>query len=421
MLFRSGAYRWQCTADELATMGIDDYCTKQYNSVNNLLIVAQSCEYIFGVIAGISLDRLGPFITGSVAIVMHLVGVILYMYSRQQVVAYVPATIFFAGAINMACFPMLALADMFPKWKGLVMSIIVAAQLVSTMMGPVLKAIWDANPRFTFKGVFGGYLAFCFLPLSVFYILCLPMSRPDLAPEEADVSGHDIEIAHHEVAQPAGAVKSAESPNSAHDIVSDSFIVVDGRKRRRRYTLWQQFASIDYIMFALWYIINIILYGYYPTTVLDQAGKNVSDFLGYIGPSQAVFGILLGLIVDYTLTMPIAVALNVMVTVLYFFALIKSVGMQYLTAVIYTISNSYIYTTKYTYVGEIYPKKDWGTLIGTMGAAAGFMNLINIPIQNANAYVSTCIAYGIIAGFCLFILMWLWNRNRKGINYLDIE
>lgn len=431
-------------------MGVDDYCTKQYNSVNHLFIIAQSCEFIFGVVAGVSLDKLGPFFTGSVSLIMHLTGVLLFIYSKETMVAYVPATIFFAGAINMSCFPMLALADMFPKWKSLMMSIIVAAQLVATMMSPVLKAIWDLHPNWTFRTVFGGYLAIIFLPLGICYLLSLPMSRADLAPgdDEADVSA--IEIATVEEASNSAAAKAAAAADqpaatTADEVlvkVSDtleqasskdkqvdgqldqqteqSFIVIDGRKRRKTYNIWQQFASMDYIMFALWYILQIVIYGYYPTTVLDEAGKNVSDFLGYIGPSQALFGVLLGLIVDYTLTMPIAFSINVMIALVYFLALIRSTPLEYITAILYTISNSYIYTTKYTYIGEMYPARGWGTLIGTMGAAAGFMNLVNIPIQNLNAYISTCIAYGVIGGSSILILLWLWSRSRKGINYLDI-
>lgn len=137
MLYRSGAYSWHCSPSEL--VGPYDYCTKQYNTISNLLTIGQSCEYVFGVVAGLSLDHVGPWPTGAIGIVMHLIGILLLVQSSESFKAYIPAMIFITGSINMVCFPMLCLADLFPNWRGLVISFVSCSQIVSTMMAPIWK------------------------------------------------------------------------------------------------------------------------------------------------------------------------------------------------------------------------------------------------------------------------------------------
>lgn len=458
MLYRDGAYRWYCTPEEILTTGTYDYCTKQYNTVSNLLTIGQSCEYVFGVVAGLFLDHVGPWPTGAIGVFMHLIGIFLLIMSSHSFNAYIPAMIFITGSINMVCFPMLCLADLFPTWRGLVISLVSCSQIVSTMMAPIWKAIWDHNPNYTFRGILGTYGLVISLPLGILYLLSMPWSKlnqlnkyheSSLYEEDGLVSregskndsrDNDKEISRDGVinsrealagddAGAAGATAAKEAlPNTTPSTVicikepeqNKSWIEENGRLRRKTYNFWQQFTSPDYILFTIWYVIQVMMFGYFPTFVLDYAGKDVSDYLGYLSPSQGLFGLLFGLSVDYTKTIPLTLGINGGIVAAYLLALIKKKGVQYLSSTLYIIANSYIYASKYIFVAERFSPKHWGTLMGFIGCIAGFINLCNIAIEHSNTYTGICLGYAVAGAADLLILLWHLRRSHQKINYLDL-
>lgn len=434
MLYRSGAYRWKC--DQSSLHDIDSYCQPQRESVQALFQIALSSEFIFGVFAGICLDHLGPWLTSLFGSFSFFLGWICLIYSSQSYQMYIPGIILQAGAVNFIAFPCLCLGDLFPKFSGLAISLIVAAQTSSTAVAPIMKLVWDNHLHYSFSHIVWGFLGVAFFPLTFLYLLSVSWSRiniqsqeiPDDSPTSSANGTHTENPAEENFISEsvtnlsnADLIESVEKQSNVNrmglGVIEKAKSKVDLAPTVDTISLWRQMLSLDYILFTLFYILQLLQYGYYPTTVDVEYGAKISDFQGYVLPSQGIIGILFGLIVDRTKTLPICILLIFMMSGAYVTGLIRSTGLQYLTSCLYVISNSYIYTVKYTYVAEMYPPTHYGVLVGTMGCIAGAIGLINIPIVNADNYTATCIAYIVVGGVALFLVTLLWYRQKKGIHY----
>lgn len=175
MLGRSGAYGWYCGEDH--DFDVDGMCHEQEVAIGRLYSIAAGCEYASAAWGGILLDNVGPRISGFVGELLFGIGTILLMFSSESFPAYIPAMIILGSCVNMVCFPSLVTIETFPQWKGVMVSLMLGAQTAATGIPPIMWAAWRGNPTWTFRGIWGVYLAAFWIPTFILYMIALPSAR----------------------------------------------------------------------------------------------------------------------------------------------------------------------------------------------------------------------------------------------------
>lgn len=317
MLYRSGAYRWQCSESELKKLkSLEDPCEgAQTNSVQALLRVGLSSEFICGVFAGLSLDHLGPWFTALLGCVSFFLGWMGLVYSTQKFQAYIPAMVLLAGSVNFVAFPCLSLGDLFPEYAGLAVSLVVAAQTTATAVAPVMVLVWDSYPEYSYGHIIWGYLAVAFFPVASLYLLCVPWSRLTVDPLSS-IEDHSAAVGDSDAHSGTKGHPEIEHPQKEQEVLATTSHVGISHATIEEMSFLSQITSVEFIMFTVYYVIQVLQFSYYPSTVQPQYGSEMSNFSGWALTSQGLFGALFGLVVDKTKTLPICVVLVLMVRII---------------------------------------------------------------------------------------------------------
>lgn len=409
MLFGSETYGWKCTdveLDQFHAALVDDpslryrkICEAQNESVQILYSLYNASEFLFGAIAGVSFDYLGPFITGCIGQALLLFGCLTIIVSSEALPLYILAVVFLGGSCNFIVFPALAAPDYFPGRAGLILSLTIAFQNGGAIVTTVLDAIFRAVPGLKLSVLFTFYLCCFLVPVGVCYLLSLPLLRyvlhPVYCPANAVVEeGHPQ---HQKEDQEQGIA----SPPQAIQI------------RRRRADL----MTPEFIVFSVLVFLSTLQYNYYPVVLREISGDAIARFNGYIFPTQAIWGILYGLLVDYTTTLPIAYFLVALITAVYGLCLIPNEGLQYLTTSLYVLGNTYIYSIKFTYVAETFSPRNNGVIMGVLSIISGMTMFVNILLLRVGH--TRGVIYGLLASviFSFAIVGWLDRQRHRGVSY----
>lgn len=380
MLLKGDKYAWLCppgtrTLQEDQIMS----CPEQDRKVSTLFPLAAGFELFGAIVAGVALDRLGPRLTAIIGSISGFISVGLLIISRERL-DLMPSSMMITGvAINMIAFPALILEDFFPSAAATTASFVVACQCLSSVIAPVLWALWSSFPRWTFEGIWSAYLAIIWIPCSIFYCLTLPSVRLERNTQETDV-----ELA-----------ETKPKPSFA----------------------WRPFCSEAFsVRFALLNLINLVLMlqvAYYQVVVRKESGAAVSDFLGWTMPLQAVWGLLLGRVVDRIKTPAMIFLLLNSFMVVYGLMLLGRSKIQYLTVTLFNIAMSYAYTVKYSFVQESFSQTNYGTLVGISGALGG----VSVLLTNILTSTRSVDFWSAFLAVCSLVVMpaavWLWFRGRR--------
>eukprot|EP00920_Eleutheroschizon_duboscqi_P012980 GHVT01030781.1.p1 GENE.GHVT01030781.1~~GHVT01030781.1.p1 ORF type:complete len:641 (-),score=140.59 GHVT01030781.1:1460-3337(-) len=145
MLFRSGAYEWRCGSElEPAPYPDGPVCESQKIAVDNLWTVAYVSRAVGACPAGTILDLLGPKLTSLLGAGLVAVGWVLLAVSGPGFEGYIPALLLIAGAGEILALPLVTVANLFPKYEPLVLSICGAAKSSSAAVPVIMYSIWRA-------------------------------------------------------------------------------------------------------------------------------------------------------------------------------------------------------------------------------------------------------------------------------------
>lgn len=212
--------------------------------------------------------------------VLGLGSVILVIVSGPRL-DLLPASMVVTGfAINLIAFPALILEDYFPGRSATTASFVVSCQCLSSIVAPVLWLLWGFFPWWTFGGIWAGYLFFVWIPFSVFYISTLPAKR---------------EIS---IGQP-----SDQEPREPGELVQREVAEVNSKDFK------QACCSAPFVLLNLVNVVLMLQVAFYQVIVRRESGTHISDFLGWTMPLQAVWGLILGRIVDRVKTPAMTVLL----------------------------------------------------------------------------------------------------------------
>eukprot|EP00382_Lankesteria_abbotti_P001819 CAMPEP_0113844136 /NCGR_PEP_ID=MMETSP0372-20130328/84_1 /TAXON_ID=340204 /ORGANISM="Lankesteria abbotti" /LENGTH=480 /DNA_ID=CAMNT_0000813135 /DNA_START=380 /DNA_END=1822 /DNA_ORIENTATION=- /assembly_acc=CAM_ASM_000359 len=184
---------------------------------------------------------------------------------------------------------------------------------------------------------------------------------------------------------------------------------------------WKQFlkevCTLEFLSFIVFYVITQLQLGYYPTTVLGRNGQGVSDFLGYMGPTQTAWGVMIGFLYDFIGIIWIMFLMIILTILVFALGLVPSDPLQYATAMLYLFAYSYIFTTRYIYVNETFASRNFGTLVGLLGTTSGVTYLINLPFQYPGAFETMYIVYISLCAVSTIAVVVMFLRQRQGYNY----
>ena len=399
LMYEDGAYAWLCSPEEIAEQaaanlanGVDSsfLCADQFNAVGSLYTYASSAEFVGGLFAGVLFDNFGPRLCGIIGEVLFFCGYAMLIWSSKSVQMYIPGAIIVGLCANFVAFPMFILAEVWPARKQLILASVLAVQAAATAIMPLMYVInhaanWSLSTSMLI------YLLVC-APFAVFYILSLPRNRIHMKQEIA--------------------------------IANDEEYIPEDAKAKSGWTGFLRcLVTVEWIGILLWYVVQIMIYNAYNVNLRSFAGEAVANYLGWIMPVQAICVIVFGWINDKVATLWLCGTLSVLNIIFMALGFANNDGVHYLSATLYAISNAYIYTTKYTYVSEIFSPEHFGKLSGAVGFAAGILQLFNILIDQSEP--SYQVLFGSwIAVSVVFLggVVYLYYRQKVlHINYVDDE
>ncbi|KEP65665.1 UNVERIFIED_CONTAM: hypothetical protein HHA_248610 [Hammondia hammondi] len=161
VLFRSGAYSWECDAAETDPTSLvyvhpqHDTCVQQRLRVGHLFTVCAAADYGFSFFGGLVMDVLGPKVASLLGSSLMLCGWLLIAVSTEAVQVLVPGFVLFGLGIDMAFYGTLSVAALFPGHENAVMAVVVAMRALSYMTPVVLDSLVDSLPHLAVMLGFG--------------------------------------------------------------------------------------------------------------------------------------------------------------------------------------------------------------------------------------------------------------------------
>lgn len=311
MLFAEGVYGWRCSDDEIAQhkakiitdpeAAYKQICSSQNNVIQSLYTINMSTEFVLGTVAGLSLDYLGPLLTGVVGQVLILVGVLsLALASAAHSGLYILAMVLLGGGCNFLVFPAIAMADYFPGHHALIASLVIGCQNGSTVITSILDIIYRHNEELTLRSLFLSYLFFVLFPLCICYILSCPLIRPALnsrfiqtIPTDPPTGDAPMDDAVKETSKtsPDGmtvddGTLNRVSTNDQSPIDESPIDSIESHSSQKTVqssrTALQDLMTVEIFLFGVFTLITVLQFNYYPTILRDLSGDAVARFNGQL-------------------------------------------------------------------------------------------------------------------------------------------
>lgn len=434
LLIKSGAYSWLCAED-------DPECDAQSKAVGRLYSIAAGFEYASAALGGLMLDHMGPRNTAIVGEVTWIIGTILLAISSESVRLHILAMIIIGSSVNIVCFPSLCTIETFPKCQGLMVGIVLSAQNAATAIPVILLKLWNTHENWTFRGIWLIYCAAIALPVALLYICALPGKRDfnkileiqrievlalQEKRKEVDDTTDDvtkmIATANTDLKGDVSTVKSPSITSSMEGKIKEDQHEGTIVRIQPKSASWTDFFSnlctLDMMLMAPWFCIMMMMYAYYATVVRDAIGDQISDFVAYFMPSQAVWALLVGFLCDKFRTGWVMIFMCLCLCLVYGLSLKpESLVSSYIAACILIISQCAIFEVKYTYIGEMFDPYNYGKLVGCLGVIGGIGTFLNIPVASGSNYRAVFLAYVIILPFMAMIAYFLLWRQKRGITH----
>ncbi|KFH10278.1 putative transmembrane protein [Toxoplasma gondii VAND] len=176
LLFKSGAFSWECPVDEDGVVikalpsptgngsAKPFICDQQDAAVAPLFTVAQVSECFMCIFSGVLLDNLSPMVVSLLGQLLNSTGWILLACSSKNFRAYIPAMICIGCGTETTYLPLLRVASLFPGRRATVITVIGAANSAAFAIPLILVKIWEAaGPAWSFGDICAFYL--CIGPL----------------------------------------------------------------------------------------------------------------------------------------------------------------------------------------------------------------------------------------------------------------
>lgn len=444
LLIRDGAYNWKCSpGDELLE---ENSCQAQQDAVGALYSVASGCEYISAAVGGVLLDHLGPRKTAIIGEITWAVGTLCLAFASDSARIYPLAMALLGLSVNITCFPSLTMLEMFPKWKGLMVAVMLGSQNAATGIPPVLYKIMQVT-NCSLRDLWLIYLVAIWVPVTLLYAIALPgnhnfrallrLQRKEMLAQQGDPATAHAATAHEATHRHHVAARAESDKASTSDGEDDAFTHRSREVERDVSTRssstdievghasWAEFftsiSNIDVPSFGLWFLLMMLIFAY-PATVMRQAfGDAISDYNAYFMPTQAVWAFVVGLMCDFLPTTHVMMYINAVLTFVFACSLAPHVTwLQYLSTTVFTIIQCAIFEVKFTYTTEMFDPYNMGKIVGVFGVLGGVGTFVNIPIAKIETFKYVFITYLVLNPILGLLALYLRRRQKKGVCYKQL-
>lgn len=156
MLFKSGAYLWQCSEEERRHAPQDGpACVAQDVNVQRLFTICYATHFVISAAAGFLIDVAGPKVTAMLGQALNICGWAILGACSENFRAVLPAFMLIGAGADMCYLPMLCIINLFPGSAGFALTIMGASCSLSFGVPSVLRAAELAGC--SFKLVCWGY------------------------------------------------------------------------------------------------------------------------------------------------------------------------------------------------------------------------------------------------------------------------
>ncbi|OEH79226.1 protein FMP42 [Cyclospora cayetanensis] len=416
-LFQSNAFLWRCTPDELAgpspAHSYSPRCAAQELAVNSLFMVASSSHFFCSFLGGLFLDLLGPCITGMVGTGIMLIGWVLLATSSQAFNAYTFAAVLIGMSVDMAFFPCLSAANLFPKNGSTVIAILGCFRSLSFVVPLGIRAAvvqYGVGSSMQALLVYAGlFLSLCFL-VAVFLLPSKPFSTPQEQQEEqmhqkpqaltdSSTSDHREGSDRTESAVDGGAVRNRQS-----------FME---RASMRLYSFRAECCSAAYLPLLLLFsflLTNIIFFVPSASHLLPAAyvANQVIQTFSFL-PCP-----FLGMLADKVGILPVMHLTNLCGLLCYVCTVVPGIPaatvLQYLASILFAVQVSFFMSQLYCYASVTFSQENLGKLVGLVCATAGLVSLVSGPMRAYaldNGFLPMCLVAISLATCNVAILVFL--------------
>ncbi|PFH33485.1 transporter, major facilitator family protein [Besnoitia besnoiti] len=398
-LYKSGAFEWDCKPGDLFPNALphEPKCPDQEVAVNHLFTVASCSYFVFAMLGGIMLDFAGPKLGAFAGLACLLLGWTLFGLSCESFRAYVPAAVFMGAGIDMAFFPCLCGANLFPGYAGTIIAVYGSFRSISFVVGLALRTIYLNVEGATFRGVVLGYvgvgLGTCVL-VAIFIIPRKAWTAPD-APQSAALE-EDVEASGERDGQSAVQKKLSPVESMKRDFLSLSFLPL-----------------VPYFIFVL-----IALLFFAPSSKrLIPSAYEANQIISIFSFVPCIF---LGRLTDKVGIVPVMMVCNSCGLLSWILVLIPGipcfVASQYVISILIAIQMSFLVSQIYCYITEIFQPENLGKMVGFLCSVGGLISLVTDPMRRYSVDNS----FYPMTAFCLVLaavneglLLFMYCRKKK--------
>lgn len=376
---KDGIYVWVCDeSDEQRMMDLDtNTCSYRESILGDIGIFAQACFFIGAFVGGCLMDQFGPKFVAILGSLGYSVSYLLLGIGSRRVKTYYAFGIVQGLSIELCFYSVCTIPNLFPKHRGLALSILAIARslsmLIATFLDYVRTSHYDSNKiGFTF----------CCISLAVLlFVVFLTPHRP------FKIVNEQGEILHRPV-----------------------------ESKRIEYKIWEY--TIGQPFYMIWTLGYALLFARTQFHIISMAeglqNVRVRYAFGYLVAASCALCPLIGYCIDLVGSIPIIFVLNLLGTAsficLFFDQFIVA---QWFSVVLLTVVLSFMGAQNYALIQEYYVERYVGKLCGLVTCIGGLFSLTNMgmshwaQLQDKTKQADAIfVVYSVLSSGVLAVLWW---------------
>ncbi|KAL8425644.1 hypothetical protein Efla_002390 [Eimeria flavescens] len=415
MMYKSGAYLWECDDPDLQTelrIGSERYvdCPRRKQLLGGIFTTALGSNMLSSFLAGAALDALGPKITLLIGIIMDVVGWTLLGFSGENFRAYYAAAFCIGVSADPGYLPLLSVSKLFPKNSSFVISVMGSLRSVSFSVPVIMSVIFQSSsykPSDLWKMCIG-YVGFGQGIALLVCLLFVPMSSFTFPAAEEDMESQ----------------KEGEEKEGKSGAALDSASSVPSRQGDRRSFL-QLIVDPKFLLLVPIFCCALVRSDYYAKSNKEQlvevsSGRDLHQMFAIFNILSFIPGPVFGRIADVYGIVVVLFILNTMGVGMFIFLMFDSLACKGLSIIFFFVYTSFVLSNVYCFISIHFPEHAFGKLTGLTSAVGGVFVLLSILWYNKvleyeypnNFIVVDGIMVGV--GCLVYVLIFvLWRITKK--------
>lgn len=392
-------------------------CLAQEKRVGDLFSILSATQAVSGFVGGISFDHLGPRTTAMIGLIMSGASrMLLAVADGGHRDWAIDASIVIDGlCVTLVNFPALAIVNQFPDAPSLAVSVIEASTFLGNTVCALIWIIWKQHPAWSAFRLWSLYTLCICLPMIGCYWIALPSSKRHKAYSLAVAEASRLELA---------SITNVQNIIDEERMLSttplEEELIIDEERTSlasaphdmpRLASRWSLFVdeiiSRKFWVFTLAFSTNLVMHKYYMVIIRRMSGLATSEMLGKFMMTQCVWALLGGWIGEYMSSGMMVLILSFSMSAVLYLSILGT-GAVEVAAVIFTIIDAILYTTRLTYTCDVFSNENRGKVLGVMGAFGAAVLLLNIPINRVDNLTLTS---SILGTFNLLCIPAAWHLN----------